>query len=153
MLFFLLEIFRISTDLDNNIRKIPLKISDSVDVNKVQNNGFEVAADRKESKNNLLKIDNEFHNFCKTLHMIESERKKRREILMVFYLSIIFLFSFLLSFLLSILLLFLFYFTFIFIFIFLDDRIIIILYQTILFIILMINIIYLIIVFKVTFTQ
>ena len=55
--FFLLEIFRISTDLDNNIRKIPLIISDSVDVNKVQNNGFEVAADRKESKNNLLKID------------------------------------------------------------------------------------------------
>ena len=118
MLFFLLEIFRISTDLDSNIRKIPPKISDSVDVNKVQNNGFEVAADRKESKNNLLKIDNEFHNFCKTLHMIESERKKRREILMVFYLSIIFLFSLLLSFLFSILLLFSILFLFLFLFLF-----------------------------------
>ena len=51
---------------------------------------------RKYSSKSVESGDSEFRNFCKTVNMIEKERKKRTEILKVFiydyFVNIIFVF-------------------------------------------------------------
>ena len=82
--FFFIIWCRISSDLEKNIKKILPQKSDAIDVEKTQNEKFEMTTNRRKySPKSVESRESEFRNFCKTLNMIEKERKKQTEILKV----------------------------------------------------------------------
>ena len=82
--FFFIIWCRISSDLEKNIKKILPQKSDAIDVEKTQNEKFEMTTNRRKySPKSVDSRESEFRNFCKTLNMIEKERKKQTEILKV----------------------------------------------------------------------